>query len=242
MQLPPVTGVTARFLGDSGGTTNYRYWVQAIYPDGLSVLSAAAATGAKAQASLTKSNFNQVQWNPSPGAIGYNVFRNTTGTTPINNPVFVASSETGLKDDGTLVAFTQPIRYDGMYVAKAYFDFAVDGGAVGAITPSQSDTIPANAIIIGATINSPTAVTSGGAATIAVGTTAGSAANSILTATGKASFSLDAIQTFLAGTGPFGATAVKMTAAGQINITVATAALTAGVIEIFVFFIVATNP
>src|SRR6266478_4978137 len=138
MQLPVVTGVTARFQGDPGGTTNYRYWVQVIYVAGLGQLSAAGATGAKALAALTKNSFVNVQWNPAPGAIGYLVYRNTTGTLPVANPIFVASSETGLKDDGTLTTATQPARFDGIYVAKAYYDFAVDGGAIGLITPLNS--------------------------------------------------------------------------------------------------------
>src|SRR5258708_7798891 len=130
MQLPVVTGVTARYQGDPGGTTNFRYWVQAIYPDGLSQLSVAAATGAKCLAALTKGSIVNLQWNPAPGAIGYFVFKNTTGTSPTANPVFIASSETGLKDDGTLVTTTQPARFDGIYAAKVYYYFSVDGDAV----------------------------------------------------------------------------------------------------------------
>ena len=121
-------------------------------------------------------------------------------------------------------------------VARALYSFAVDGGAIGAITPVQSDWIPANAIVYGGVINSSTAVTSGGSATVAIGTTAGSAANSILTATGKASFTLDAVLVPTAVATPF-----KMSAAGQINLTVAAAALTAGIIEVLVFYNVATN-
>lgn len=244
MQMPPVTGVTARYRGDQQGTTNWRYWVQAIYPSGLSALSSPGATGAKALAALTKGEFVDVQWNSAPGAIGYLVWRNTTGTTPADGAtqLFAATSETGLKDDGSLTTVTTNPRYDGMYVAKAYYRFADDGGLVSAIVPKQSDTIPANAIVMGAIINVPTALTSGGNATIAVGTSAGSAANSILAATAVASWSIDALLYFLAGTGPFGAAAFKMSAAGQIQLTVAVAALTAGVAEVFVFYVLPTNP
>jgi len=240
MQLPPVLGVTARFYGAAGGSTNYRYWVQAIYPAGLSQLSVAAATGAKALAALTQGNFVNVQWAPAPGAIGYYVYRNTTGTLPVANPIFVASSETGIKDDGSLVTLTQATRYDGVYVAKAYYDFSVDGGAIGAITPVQSDTIPANAIVYFGLMNPTTALTSGGSATISVGTTAGSSGTSLKALTAVASYSIDAIMALV----PVGtaATAFKMSAAGQINITVAVAALTTGVLEIFVFYILPTNP
>lgn len=122
-------------------------------------------------------------------------------------------------------------------VAHAIYSFAVDGGAVGAITPVSTVVIPANAIIVGATVNSTTAVTSAGSATVSVGTTAGSSATSILAATAKASLSVDAIINGV----PVFATPVKMTAAGSINVTVGTATLTAGIIEVFVYYTVAAN-
>lgn len=120
-------------------------------------------------------------------------------------------------------------------VARAKYDFAVDGGAISTITPATNVTIPDNAIIIGGTINSTTACTSGGAATIAVGTSAGSAADSLLAATAVASFSADAR---LNSAATFAAS-VKMTASGSITITIAAFALTAGVIEITVLYFVA---
>lgn len=122
-----------------------------------------------------------------------------------------------------------------LLVARARFDFALDGGAVGAITPKFTVTLPANAVIVAGTINSTTAVTSGGAATVSIGTTAGSSAASILAATAVASLSANARLNAV----PVFATPVKMTAAGDINITVATAALTAGVIEVVVMYWVA---
>jgi hypothetical protein len=121
----------------------------------------------------------------------------------------------------------------GIQCAYAKYSFTLDGGAIGAITPSITSLLPDNAIIVGATVNSTTAVTSLGSATVAVGTTAGSAADSILAATAKATLSLDAI---LNGV-PVLATPVKLTAAGSINVTVAAAALTAGVIEVFVYYV-----
>jgi hypothetical protein len=121
--------------------------------------------------------------------------------------------------------------------AKAKYDFAVDGGAQGEITLASNCTIPDNAIIIGGIINSTTACTSGGSATIAVGTSAGSSATSLKAATAVASYSADAL---LATVPVFtAASAVKMTAAGQVTVTVATADLTAGVIEITLVYFVA---
>ena len=119
--------------------------------------------------------------------------------------------------------------------ARAKYDFAVDGGTIGAITLATTATLPDNAVIVGATLNSTTAATSGGAATIAVGLTAGGAADTIKTAEAVGSFSADAL---INGTVTFAAPA-KMTAAGNINITVATADLTAGVVEITVYYYVA---
>jgi len=129
-------------------------------------------------------------------------------------------------------------------VAHAKFDFAVDGGAIGAITPASTAVIPQNAIITNVIVNSTTAVTSLGSATVAVGTTAGSAANSLLTATAKATLSANAIIQGACVPGTADAansTYVKMSAAGSINLTVATAALTAGVIEIFVEYVLGSS-
>ncbi len=122
-------------------------------------------------------------------------------------------------------------------VARAKYSFAVDGGAQGLITPATTAVIPDNAIILGGMLNSTTALTSGGSATIAVGTSAGSSASSIKAATAVASYSADALLAVV----PLwtAATAVKLTAAGSITITVATADLTAGILEITLFYYVA---
>ncbi len=121
--------------------------------------------------------------------------------------------------------------------ARAKYDFAVDGGAQGAITPATNSAIPDNAIILFGLANSTTAATSGGAATIAIGTTAGSSASSLKAAEAVATFGADALVALIPVMSA--ASAVKMSAAGQIELTVATADLTAGVIEITVVYIVA---
>lgn len=124
----------------------------------------------------------------------------------------------------------------GLRVAHAIYDFAADGGAVATIAPRNSDTIPDNAIMVGGTINVTTAVLSGGSATVAIGTSAGSSATSIKAATAKASLSADAVLNAV----PVFATPVKMTAAGTITFTVAVSALTAGVIEVWIFYVLAS--
>jgi hypothetical protein len=246
-QLPAPTGVTARYQGqgNSNYITTFYYWVQAVYPDGNSVLSAPANTGAYAIAQPDSTNFVAVQWNSAPGAIGYFVYRNTTGTTPASGAtaIFQATSETGFKDDGTYATFTKVPHYDGIYAWRALYDFATDGGAISTITPSISDTIPANAIVYGGVLNSVIALV-GATATVAVGTSAGSSANSILAATAITSMTLDAVIELL-GINSQAAThkaVFKMSAAGQITLTIATAALTAGRIEVIVFGTLPTNP
>lgn len=123
-------------------------------------------------------------------------------------------------------------------MARAKYDFAVDGGAQGLITPATNAVIPDNAIIVGGLANATTAL-AGATATIAIGTSAGSSTTSLKTATAVASYSADAVLALV----PVmtAATAVKLTAAGSITITVATADLTAGVLEVTVFYYVAAN-
>jgi hypothetical protein len=119
-------------------------------------------------------------------------------------------------------------------VAHAIYDFASYGGVVSTIAPA-SDIIPDNAVIIGGTINSTTAVTSAAGATVAIGTSAGSSTTSIKGVTGKASYSLDAMLNAV----PTFAAPVKMTASGTITFTIGTADLTAGVIEVWIYYVVA---
>lgn len=126
--------------------------------------------------------------------------------------------------------------YSELRAARMIYNFAVDGGAISTLTPKNSTLLPANAVIVGATVNSTTAVTSAGAATVGIGTSAGSSTTSILAATAKASLSANAI---LNGV-PVFATPVKLTAAGQLNVTIAAAALTAGIIEVVVYYYTAS--
>lgn len=119
-----------------------------------------------------------------------------------------------------------------LQVWRAKYDFAVDGGAVGLITPKINVDIPDNAIILFGILN-PTTALVGTSSTIAVGTSAGSSASSLKAATAEATYSIDAVL----ATVPVctAASAVKMTAKGKVTITVAVAALTAGVMEITLF-------
>lgn len=118
---------------------------------------------------------------------------------------------------------------------RAIYDFSVDGGAVSTITPKQTVTLPAKSVIVAGTVNSTTAVTSSGSATVAIGTSAGSSTTALLGATAKASLSLNALINAV----PVFATPVKLTAKGNITFTIGTAALTAGVIEATFWYYVA---
>jgi predicted RecA/RadA family phage recombinase len=124
-------------------------------------------------------------------------------------------------------------QVNGVKVAHMLYDFAVDGG--GTCTPANSDTIPDNAVVFGGVVNATAAVTATGAATVAITTSAGSGAGSILTATGKAALGLDAVVAPTCAAAPF-----KMTAAGNPSIVVATGPLTAGVIEAWVLYAIAS--
>ena len=143
----------------------------------------------------------------------------------INSNITTANSNT--------TALNTQIGAGAVYHAK--YSFATDGGAVSTITPAVNVTIPANFVIQNVALNSTTAVTSSGSATVAVGLSAGgSGTASLVAATAKASWSANA---FVQGV-PVPQTAstwIKMSAAGSVTVTVATAALTAGVIEVYIF-------
>lgn len=114
--------------------------------------------------------------------------------------------------------------------AKMTYDFAVDGGVQGLITPANSPTLPNKAIILGGAIDITTTLTSGGLATIALGTSAGSSATALKAATAVATWAagltVPIIPVFTA------ASYLKLTAAGRPTLTVVTADLTAGKFDV----------
>ena len=125
----------------------------------------------------------------------------------------------------------------GVRLARAVYDFSVDGGAAGLITPAVSvnTIIPSTSIILGGVINIITTFTSGGSATIAVGLSAGGAGAAALKAA-------TAVATWTAGlmaVVPLFAAAnmIRMTADGTITFTIATADLTAGKAEVDLLYL-----
>lgn len=126
----------------------------------------------------------------------------------------------------------------GLRMARFKYDFAVDGGAISTITLATNSIIPANGIILGGILNPTTALISGGSATISFGLLAGSTGSAALKAlTAVATYSIDAllpvVPVFTAGS------AIKLSAAGAITMSIAVAPLTAGVLEGTLFYFVA---
>jgi len=114
------------------------------------------------------------------------------------------------------------------------YSFAVDGGAISTI-PLTGASIPSGAVIIGGYVDVLTALTSGGAATIALQV---EAANDIVTAVAVASWTVGRKNILPASTtGALTAsTAVKTTAARDVSVVVAVAALTAGRFQVVVLY------
>lgn len=135
-------------------------------------------------------------------------------------------------DKGTGVVGTK--QYVGRTKwARAYYDFATDGGAVGAIT-LRGDKLPSGAVILSSVIKVDTAVTSGGAATVSIGTQAATDVRAAATlATAPALGSTGALNGAVTrATAP-----VVCTADRDVVATVAVAALTAGRFSVLIEYV-----
>lgn len=234
VQTPAPTGVIAEYFGSAGGATDRYYWIQAIYPSGRSLLT--CSNKVTTIAGLDHNNVVLVQWNAMAGAIGYNVFYSTTTTAPTVGTNFLGTvTGNAYTDNGGpngAGAVAGQVIIDGVKWARARYSFAVDGGgAPGLITLSQSDVIPKNAIIIGGGVVDWTTAGAGATNTTSIGTSAGSSASALLAATAVASL------TGLLALVPTNAVPVRMTADGTITFTTATAALTAGIADVMVPYI-----
>lgn len=129
----------------------------------------------------------------------------------------------------------------GLLVCHARYSFAVDGGAVSTITPATGCTIPINAIIYRALINNVVAPI-GSTGNVSVGLSAGAGGTAaLLAATARGSLTIGTIfegAVVPAAASASNTTAIKMTAAGNVTVTIATNALTAGIMDIFVWYYV----
>lgn len=121
------------------------------------------------------------------------------------------------------------------------YDFAVHGGAIG--TVNHQLTLPNNAIVTGGYIHVLTAVTAVGAATVSVGF---NTTTDLLAATGKATFSANALIPLLPGTvnaaststtEPLALSPLRLTAERNLKVAIATDALTAGKFAVYVEYI-----
>lgn len=127
-----------------------------------------------------------------------------------------------------------PYVTGALRVARARYSFAADGGAVGDIALAGATVIPSGAVVIGTLINVVSAPTSGGAATVALGVEAAGDQQTAAAISGA----------------PWSTTGYKWatqtlttapdvtTAARDITLTVAVAALTAGIVDVYVFYLV----
>lgn len=122
----------------------------------------------------------------------------------------------------------------GEAVARAGYDFAIQGGAVGTIPLLGSTLIPSGAIITRVVINTITPLTSGGSATVALRT---EAAADLLAATAIGSAPWVAAGPNTGKPNAKDGSFVLTTAARDVSFVIATAALTAGKADIYVFYI-----
>jgi hypothetical protein len=121
----------------------------------------------------------------------------------------------------------------GVQCVRGRYDFAVDGGAVGDIDLTTSAAVPANAIVLGGFVEVDTALTSGGAATVAVKVEGAGdivAAAAVSGAPWSTTGRKDIVPDFT------GSAMVKTTAARTVQATVGTAALTAGAFDVVLFY------
>lgn len=117
-------------------------------------------------------------------------------------------------------------------LARARYDFAVEGGATGDIA-LRGDKIPASAIVLGAIVDVITVPTSAGAATIAGKLEAAADINGAdaisgapWSTTGAKNADVNAVNS-----------GVKTTVERTLNITVGTAALTAGKFDVIMSYL-----
>lgn len=118
----------------------------------------------------------------------------------------------------------------------AEYDFTVDGGAISTITLRAAtgdlggNVLPSGAVVLGGFVDVATTVTSGGAATVALGL---ESTTDVLGATAVGSLTAGRKSVIPAFTG---ATTVKTTTGRSITATIAAFALTAGKFTVVLFY------
>lgn len=167
----------------------------------------------------------------------------STWTCPAVGPYINTWVQTGILPGGSFTPSDNTLPGTSTaFVCHARYNFAVDGGAVSTITPKVGCTIPINAVITKVVVYCNT-TTVGSTGNISLGLSAGGAGTAALWgATARASCSTG---TFFDGVPVAGATAslanatyIHTSAAGAVTFTIATNALTAGIVEADVFYYV----
>lgn len=124
----------------------------------------------------------------------------------------------------------------GFQLYRGDYSFAVDGGAVGTIALSGATGIPSGAIILAAYIEVTQALTSGGAATVALQVESAADVQAAAAVSG-APWSTTGVKLSSART--FATAPIKTTAARDISAVIAAAALTAGAFRVYVIYTLA---
>jgi hypothetical protein len=117
----------------------------------------------------------------------------------------------------------------GLRIVRGDYSFAADGGAAGTIALMGSALVPSGCTVLGGWLEVTTPPTSGGAATISVGIEAAGdlvAAAAVSGAPWSTAGRKSVVPVFT------GATSIRLTAARDISIVIATAALTAGAFKV----------
>ncbi|MFE0101160.1 hypothetical protein [Streptomyces sp. NPDC059009] len=112
--------------------------------------------------------------------------------------------------------------------ARFFYDFAVEGGAVGAIT-LRGETIPAGSLVLATYVDVNTVVTSGGAATVSLDIEAA--------ADVRAAATLATAPALSTATPKEALNTIRTTAVRSVVATVGTAALTAGKFSVVVTYV-----
>ncbi len=126
---------------------------------------------------------------------------------------------------GSKLTRTQPGR---VKLAQWDYDFAVDGGAVGAIT-LRGDSIPSGAVVIDARVVVGSNVTSGGAATVSLDLEGAADLRAAATLATAPALSSTGVKVLL--------NAVKTTAVRNVVATVGAFALTGGAFSVIVSYV-----
>jgi hypothetical protein len=127
-----------------------------------------------------------------------------------------------------------PAVYGALRGVRVRYDFAVEGGGVGTIGLAGATVVPSGAVVLGGFVDVVTPPTSGGAGTLALQVEAAGdlvAAAAVSGAPWSTTGRKSVLPVFT------GASSLKTTAARDISAVIAAAALTAGVVDVYLFYV-----